>query len=85
MIKALEAFIFRTKAHAFPFDLFLKGIQASALTLITLVKVPDCPSIPANIRDFSKMAGTAGCLCCFYGFSEGTAWQLSQEHSTSVV
>lgn len=85
MTKALEAFIFRTKAHAFPFDLFLKGIQASAVTLITLVKVPDCPSIPANIRDFSKMAATAGCMCCFCGFTVATVWQLSQEHTNSVV
>lgn len=79
MTKALEAFIFKTKAHAVPFDLFLKGIQASALTFITLVKVPDFPFIPAHIRDFSKMAETAGCMCCFYSFTAGTVWQLSQE------
>lgn len=73
------ALIFRK----FPFDLFFKGIQASALTLITLVEVPDCPSFPAYIRDFSKMTGTAGGICSFYGATWGTLWQLSLEPTQS--
>lgn len=51
--------------------------------MITLVKVPDCPSVPANIRDFSEI-GTAGCMCYFYGVTAGTARQLSQEHTNAV-
>lgn len=67
----------------FLFDLSLKDIQASAQTLITLVKVPDCPCVPANIREFSQI-GTAGCMCYLYGVTAGKVKQLSQGHSNTV-
>lgn len=67
----------------FLFDLSLKDIQASAQTLITLVKVPDCPCVPANIREFSQI-GTAGCMCYLYGVTADKVKQLSQGHSNTV-
>lgn len=84
MTKMLRVLVYGTKADAFPFDLLLKGIQPSRLTLITFVKVPVCPFIPANIKDFSKLAGTAGCMCCFHSFTAGRRWQLSQERTDSI-
>lgn len=52
----------RLKQRPFLFDLSLKGIQASALTLITLVEVPDRPSVPTNMRKFFFRDRSSGVL-----------------------
>jgi len=81
--KALESLIFRTKEHTFLLISSFESIQASALTLMTSIKVPDGVLISANIKDFSQRS--AGRLGCFYGFSVGTVWQLSQEDTSSTI